>query len=82
MQDNSQVVETLPLARIKRVREWQEGFEELEAIPHSFALELKGEREPRGMFTDGADDKVRIKRPSMFSHADALYLCRRICSRF
>ncbi|KAI0820383.1 hypothetical protein BC628DRAFT_1330560 [Trametes gibbosa] len=59
-EDNLQVLETIPLARIQRIREWQEGFEELEAIPNSFALEMKGEREPRGMFTDGADDKENL----------------------
>ncbi|KAI0629188.1 hypothetical protein C8Q77DRAFT_1142573 [Trametes polyzona] len=59
-EDNSQPLETVPLERVQRIREWQEGFEELEPIPNSFALEVKGEREPRSMFTDNADDKENL----------------------
>ncbi|KAI0372777.1 hypothetical protein BV20DRAFT_963845 [Pilatotrama ljubarskyi] len=59
-EDNSQPVWTVPLRQVQRIREWQEGFEELEPIPNSFALEIKGEREPRSMFTDNAEDKENL----------------------
>ncbi|KAH9888912.1 hypothetical protein C8Q73DRAFT_708643 [Cubamyces lactineus] len=59
-EDDSQLVEAFTLSRIQRIREWQEGFEELEPIPNSFALELKGERDARSMFTDSADDKENL----------------------
>lgn len=52
-------METIPLARIQRIREWEEGFEELEPVTNSFALEIKGEHDARCMYTDNADDKVR-----------------------
>lgn len=45
--------------RIQRIREWQEGFEELEPVTNSFALEIKGEHDARCMYTDNAEDKVR-----------------------
>ncbi|KAI0349663.1 hypothetical protein OH77DRAFT_1431876 [Trametes cingulata] len=57
---DAEVLWTVPLGRIQRIREWQEGFEELEPIANSFALELKGEREPRSMFTDTAEDKENL----------------------
>ncbi|KAI8996348.1 hypothetical protein BD414DRAFT_520267 [Trametes punicea] len=59
-EDDSQLIESIGMSSIQRIREWQEGFEELEAIPNSFALELQGSREPRNMFTDNAEDKENL----------------------
>ncbi|KAL1943125.1 hypothetical protein VTO73DRAFT_4796 [Trametes versicolor] len=59
-EDNSQSLETIPLARIQRIREWQEGFEELEPVTNSFALEIKGEHDARCMYTDNAEDKENL----------------------
>ncbi|OBZ66410.1 Cell differentiation protein rcd1 [Grifola frondosa] len=37
-------LEIIELSRVQRIREWQDGFEELEAIPCSFALEIRDRR--------------------------------------
>lgn len=55
-------LESIPLSKIRRIREWQDGFEDLQSIPHSFALELQGVRDAWSMFTDSSDDKVREGR--------------------
>ncbi|KAI0641856.1 hypothetical protein C8Q79DRAFT_918616 [Trametes meyenii] len=59
-EDNSQPLETFAFTRIQRIQEWQEGYEELEPIPNSFALELKGQHDARSMFTDTTDDKENL----------------------
>lgn len=41
------------------LREWHEGYEELEYIPHSFAIEFTDGRGPWSMFSDSEEDKVR-----------------------
>ena len=47
------------MSRIQRVREWEDGFEDLQSIPYSFALELKDLRDAWSMFSDSNEDKVR-----------------------
>ena len=54
-----QPLETIQLSSIQRIREWQDGFEELQSIPNSFALEIKDMHDPWSMFTDSSEDKVR-----------------------
>jgi hypothetical protein len=39
------------------VKEWDEGFEELRTIPHSFALTFAG-GEPWTFYADSEDEKV------------------------
>ncbi|KAF8579920.1 hypothetical protein K439DRAFT_1522381 [Ramaria rubella] len=46
----------IELSRVRALREWNEGYDELEAIPHSFAVELK-EEAPWLFFADSAEDK-------------------------
>ena len=41
------------------MREWEDGFEDLQSIPYSFALELKDLRDAWSMFSDSTEDKVR-----------------------
>ena len=41
------------------LREWYEGYEELESIDHSFVVEFK-DQEPWSMFCDSEEDKVRL----------------------
>ncbi|OCH91035.1 hypothetical protein OBBRIDRAFT_887284 [Obba rivulosa] len=53
----AQPIDVVPLAKIRRVREWQDGYEELEAVPHSFAVEFTDGGRPWCMFTDAAEDK-------------------------
>lgn len=50
-------LETVALATIRHIREWQEGYEELEGVSHSFAVEFGGGREAWSMFADSAQDK-------------------------
>ncbi|KAG2160145.1 uncharacterized protein EDB93DRAFT_1113615 [Suillus bovinus] len=53
-------LDVLPLhGRIDSLAEWYEGFEELEAIPHSFALRFVDGVEWR-MFADSAEEKDRL----------------------
>ncbi|KAJ7623383.1 hypothetical protein FB45DRAFT_925433 [Roridomyces roridus] len=46
--------------QIKGLREWNEGYEDLKAIPFSFAVEFKGEREPWSMFSDSEEEKFKL----------------------
>ncbi|RPD64307.1 hypothetical protein L226DRAFT_533598 [Lentinus tigrinus ALCF2SS1-7] len=57
---DSQPLETIQLSSIKRIREWQDGFEELQSIPNSFALEIKDMHDPWSMFTDSSEDKENL----------------------
>ena len=40
------------------IKEPDEGYEELSAIPHSFAVEFTHDDGPWSMFADSAEDKV------------------------
>jgi MAP7 domain-containing protein 1 len=58
-QDSNQVLDQLDLrGQVRGLREWNEGYEDLKAIPFSFAVEFKGEREPWSMFSDSEEEKV------------------------
>lgn len=56
--ETEQPIDQVRLSQIARVREVEDGCEELEAIPNSFALELRGGGEPLTMFTQTAEEKV------------------------
>lgn len=43
---------------VRGLREWNEGYEDLEAIPHSFALEFKDGRQSWSMYADSEEEKV------------------------
>ncbi|KAJ7050473.1 hypothetical protein C8F01DRAFT_1178512, partial [Mycena amicta] len=59
--DLTQVLEQVDLrGQIRALREWYEGFEDLKAIPFSFAVEFKGERELWSMFTDSEEAKYKF----------------------
>ncbi|KAJ7583681.1 hypothetical protein C8J56DRAFT_954690 [Mycena floridula] len=45
---------------ISALREWDEGYEELKALPHSFALEFKDRRGPWAMYTDTEEEKYTL----------------------
>lgn len=47
---------------MRALREWHEGYDELEAIPNSFAVELEDDA-PCLFFADSAEDKVRRSGP-------------------
>ena len=52
-------IHALELSRIQALREWNEGYDELEAIPNSFAVEFKDDA-PCLFFADSAEDKVSL----------------------
>lgn len=63
-QDMNQVLDTLELrGQLRGLREWNEGYEDLKAIPHSFAIEFKDGRSPWSMYSDSEEDKVCMPLP-------------------
>lgn len=59
LQDTQQPLDALELRGLLRaLREWNEGYEYLEAIPFSFAIEFKDGRGHWSMFADSEEDKV------------------------
>lgn len=59
MQDLGQILDKVELrGHVRGLREWDEGFEDLEAIPHSFAIEFTDGRGPWAMFADSEEEKV------------------------
>ncbi|KAJ7760407.1 hypothetical protein B0H16DRAFT_1719909 [Mycena metata] len=56
--ESGQVVDEVNLrGQVLALREWNEGYEDLKAIPFSFAVEFNGEREPWSMFSDSEEEK-------------------------
>ncbi|KAF5383584.1 hypothetical protein D9615_003705 [Tricholomella constricta] len=46
--------------KLRGLREWNEGYEDLEAIPHSFAIEFKDEYGHWSMFSDSEEEKYKL----------------------
>ncbi len=56
----NQVVDQIQLrGKLNGLKEWSDGYEELKAIPNSFAIEFKDDRGPCAMFCDTEEEKVR-----------------------
>lgn len=69
-QDMTQALDTIDLRGcVKALREWHEGYEELQAIPHAFALEFTDGQGPWSFFCDSEEDKVQPLHP----HFDVLF---------
>jgi hypothetical protein len=64
-QDVNHPVDTLQITSIDALHHWDEGHEELEFIPHSFAVVLKDGQGLWSMYADSEDEKVRYQ----FSHS-------------
>ncbi|KAJ6581349.1 hypothetical protein B0H19DRAFT_502876 [Mycena capillaripes] len=59
--DANQVLDQLDLrGQVRGLREWNEGYEDLKAIPFSFAVEFKGDREPWSMYSDSEEEKYKL----------------------
>ncbi|KAJ7180502.1 hypothetical protein C8R46DRAFT_1159305 [Mycena filopes] len=59
--DSNQVVDEVNLrGQVRALREWNEGYEDLKAIPFSFVVEFNGAREPWSMFTDDEQEKYKL----------------------
>ncbi|KII85770.1 hypothetical protein PLICRDRAFT_44171 [Plicaturopsis crispa FD-325 SS-3] len=60
-QDTAQALDTLELKRrVRGLKEWNEGYEYLESIPHSFAIEFTDGRGPWAMFCDSEQEKIEL----------------------
>ena len=60
-QETDQPLEAVKLPDVRSVKDWQEGYEELEGIPHSFAMKFGDGRYAWSMYTDSAEDKVSVR---------------------
>lgn len=58
--------ETTLRGRIQALREWDEGFDELKAIPFSFAVEFRDDEGPWSMYADSEEEKVRHAYHGLF----------------
>ncbi|KAJ7077893.1 hypothetical protein B0H15DRAFT_861330 [Mycena belliarum] len=59
--DTNQVLDQMDLRKkVRGLREWNEGYEDLKAIPFSFAVEFNGEREPWSMYSDSEEEKYKL----------------------
>jgi hypothetical protein len=61
MQDLTIPLEELDLkGSVKALKEWNEGYEDLEAIQFSFVVEFKRERQYWSMYSDSEEEKVQF----------------------
>ncbi|KIY43657.1 hypothetical protein FISHEDRAFT_68065 [Fistulina hepatica ATCC 64428] len=59
--DMSRAFEQIELkGKLRGLKEWNEGYEELRAIPHSFAIEFLDGREPWSLFLDTEEEKFKL----------------------
>ncbi|KAK0210319.1 hypothetical protein DFS33DRAFT_1292328 [Desarmillaria ectypa] len=59
--DMNQVLDQIQLhGKLNGLKEWNDGYEELKAIPNSFAIEFKDQRGSCAMFCDTEEEKVRV----------------------
>lgn len=61
--------------RVAAIKEPYEGYDELEAIPHSFAVEFADGEGAWSMFSDFEDDKVRFVRDFKTISIDLTFEC-------
>ncbi|KAM6496893.1 hypothetical protein JOM56_007366 [Amanita muscaria] len=58
--ERSPVIEVDIKTEVRSIKEWDEGYEELKVIPHSFVVELAQRGEIWMMYTDTEDEKYMI----------------------
>ncbi|KAG7452808.1 uncharacterized protein BT62DRAFT_925352 [Guyanagaster necrorhizus] len=59
--DMNQVIDQIQVrGRLNGLKEWNDGYEELKAIPNSFAIEFKDQRGPCAMFCDTEEEKDKL----------------------
>jgi len=59
--DLSKVLDSVELSgQVVGVKEWSDGFEELRAMPHSFAIVFAGHRDPMLAYTDSSREKADL----------------------
>lgn len=59
-QDTNLILHSVDIRNdVRAIKEWHEGYEELKAIPHSFALEFKDRnKDTWSLYADSEADKV------------------------
>ncbi|KDQ26984.1 hypothetical protein PLEOSDRAFT_1113298 [Pleurotus ostreatus PC15] len=67
---NNKSDETVLRGRVQALREWDEGFDELKAIPFSFAVEFSDGEGPWSMYADSEEEKFKIM--GLLYHAGGL----------
>lgn len=66
--DMSTFLEEVDLrGRVRGLREWNEGYDYLEAIPFSFVVEFKDNTDNWSMFADSEEEKVCCLRCCLLS---------------
>lgn len=61
IQDMTTPLEQLDLnGNVKALKEWNEGYEDLEAIPFSFVVEFRKGRPYWSLYADSEEEKVRL----------------------
>ncbi|KAJ7695178.1 hypothetical protein B0H17DRAFT_1329808 [Mycena rosella] len=59
--DTNQPLDQIDLrGQVRGLREWNEGYEDLKAIPFAFAVEFSGAREAWSMFSDSEEEKYKL----------------------
>ncbi|KAL1710741.1 hypothetical protein EV121DRAFT_250975 [Schizophyllum commune] len=59
--DRAQYLDQVSLrGKLRGLKEWNEGYEELESIPYSFAIEFKDERGSWSAFADNEEEKFKL----------------------
>uniref|UniRef100_D8Q3N0 Expressed protein n=1 Tax=Schizophyllum commune (strain H4-8 / FGSC 9210) TaxID=578458 RepID=D8Q3N0_SCHCM len=59
--DRAQYLDQVYLrGKLRGLKEWNEGYEELESIPYSFAIEFKDERGSWSAFADNEEEKFKL----------------------
>ncbi|KAH9840121.1 uncharacterized protein C8Q71DRAFT_855409 [Rhodofomes roseus] len=59
-EETDQPQEAVKVSTVGSVKDWQEGYEELEGVPHSFAVEFGDGRYAWSMYTDSAEEKEHL----------------------
>ena len=66
------MLDTIELkGRLRGVKEWSDGFEELKAIEHSFVLDFGDLQDPISAYTDTPREKVSAFQNRAISTTDA-----------
>ncbi|KAF8998606.1 hypothetical protein BDQ17DRAFT_1505172 [Cyathus striatus] len=60
-EDTNQALDETKLpGNVRGLKEWKDGYEHLEAIPHSFVIEFTGDRDAWLMYADSEEEKFKV----------------------
>jgi len=70
-QDLATILDKVNLrGNVLSLKEWNEGYEHLEAIPFSFVVEFKTERKHWAMYADSEEEKVSWTHEKILNFTD------------